>query len=135
MASKEIASKLGKVAALFREEREARKGAPRGKYPDQLWDKVARLSRAGVSNRDLCEHCGILSGTLSQGLGRAMARAEKAPRRGRPRSLSLRVKSLEVEPPPAVVECGCEVVFPNGVCVRLPYRALDEALIARLKAC
>jgi len=140
VASENIETRLNRVAALFQRERESRGGKKVSKYPDTLWEEVLQLTRAGVTAGEICERCGIVSGTLTQGLGRAMARARagvvsaSGPKKGRP----LAVKTLEVEPPSRPPEPGsdkCEVLFPNGVCVRLPAKLFDEAMIARLKSC
>jgi hypothetical protein len=86
MASNDIETRLTELESAFRRERANRRGRPVGKYPDALWQEVARLSRAGVSNRDLCERCGIRSGTLSLALGRTLARGVERTKREPPRS-------------------------------------------------
>ena len=141
MASENIETRLNRVAALFQRERESRGGKRVSKYPDTLWEEVVQLTRAGVTAGKICERCGIVSGTLTQGLGRAMARA-RAGVNMKATALKterlLRVKTLEVEPPSRPPEPGSdkfEVLFPNGVCVRLPAKLFDEAMIARLKSC
>lgn len=117
--------------------RNGRTGRSVRAYPEELWREVAALSRAGVPHSELCRRCGFSGGTLSNALGRQVAQAKKGKERKRSRRLAASpgVRSLRVEEPTQVPARTCEVVFPNGVIVRLDVEGLDEGLLGRIRAC
>jgi hypothetical protein len=139
MARRDIDAWLTDVAKKFARAREGRTGRSVRAYPHELWKEVGALSRAGVSNGDLCRRCGFSGGTLSAALGRSMAeeRVRSKPARGGVKKLpsASEVKSLQVELGPQSSARTCEVHFPNGVIVRLEVGALDESFLGRIRAC
>jgi len=137
MAKQDTGAKLTEVAERFAKARSGRTGRSVRTYPEELWGEVAALVRAGVPKSELCRRCGFSDGTLSNALGRAMARAKKGTERPRSRVQTARpgVTTLRVEEPAQNPARTCEVVFPNGVVVRLDVEGLDEGLLGRIRAC
>lgn len=137
MAKQDTAARLAELEERFAKFRKDRAGRAVRAYPEELWSEVAALSLAGVSNGELCRRCGLGGGTLANGLGRAKARAKDPAQSERARSpaVSLGVKSLRVEEPTQAPVRTCDVVFPNGVVIRLALEGLDEVLLGRIRSC
>lgn len=137
MAKQDTGARLSEIAERFAKARDGRTGRSVRAYPDELWREVVALSRAGVAHSELCRLCGFSAGTLSNALGRSMAqikiRAESE--REKRRSVGPGVKSFRVEETAPSPTRTCEVVFPNGVIVRLDVAGLDEGLLGRIRAC
>lgn len=133
MAGNTFDVRIAEVARRFHLAR-AGKAGKRPVYPADLWEEVARLFRAGVAKRELCDRCGIGGATFSQAVGRTLGRQGLAAKEFKTQASSEAVKRLEVERDPALREFF-EVVFPNGVVVRVGRAALDCSLLSRLKAC
>lgn len=131
MVGFDIESRLSFLAKRFEESRGGKSGREIRRYPAALWSAVAKLDNAGVPHATLCKRCGFAPGTLARALGRLPNRevreASEVPQRPA-------VKTLVVETRVAM-PVTCEIVFPNGVVIRVDTAALDAALLERLRVC
>ena len=131
MAGLDIESRLSLLAQRFDEARGGRSGRGGRKYPAALWDAVSKLVKAGVPYATLCERCGFAPTTLTNALGRLSAQEE---RRQSSSPLPRAVKTLVIETKVARTST-CEILFPNGVIIRVGADAFDTRLFEMLRGC
>ena len=131
MVALDIENRLKSLAKSFEEARGGRSGREVRRYPVALWMAVAKLEKAGVPHATLCERCGFALGTLTNALGRLSAQDVNEPSRI---PSACAVKTLEVEASfsPSVT---CEILFPNGVVIRVDVGALGARLLENLRSC
>jgi hypothetical protein len=134
MAGMGMQKELEEVALRFQSVREGWNSKSGGRYPEELWEAVARLSESGVSERDLRTRCGIGRNSILHGIAQGKARLGKS----KPVELAQpeRVKSLELEPcTVSSPSAWAEVLFPSGIVLRLDTCVLSASFLSMLKSC